>query len=293
MFYDEGRFLQWLEGPAGKLAIVADAIGRDERHTDIELLRYGTVPARMYSGWSMRLATRKPEGAKSKALKDLDGDLAPAIAARELAEGNEGTARALFGLAPATAAGAAAQCEKIAAAYGPLWRSDEIRQAEIVIGLSHVLRLFRERTARLAPTLGALAIRVLVAAPPGEPHFLGAAFAAEVLREQGFIVDYLLPNSEDDLLERCAALPFEAAVLATSPVFSSAERSSQLTRLAAQMGEAHAGGDFAVTVYGKAPASLCGPDIRQVTARAAEIGPQHATLAHARALAIDSRRILH
>jgi len=62
MLYDEGRFYQWLEGPAANVAGLMRAIARDQRHTDIEILSDKPTETRQFGDWKMRLATR---GARS------------------------------------------------------------------------------------------------------------------------------------------------------------------------------------------------------------------------------------
>lgn len=57
LVYDEGTFLQWLEGPAEGLEKVADSIRKDPRHGDFEVLSEGMQPRRAFSGWDMKLAT--------------------------------------------------------------------------------------------------------------------------------------------------------------------------------------------------------------------------------------------
>jgi hypothetical protein len=58
MLYDEGRFYQWLEGPAGNVAGLMSAIAADHRHTDIEILSDKPTDTRQFGDWTMRLATR-------------------------------------------------------------------------------------------------------------------------------------------------------------------------------------------------------------------------------------------
>jgi methanogenic corrinoid protein MtbC1 len=58
MLYDEGRFYQWLEGPPHSVAGLMQAIARDPRHTDIEILSDKTTDSRQFGDWKMRLATR-------------------------------------------------------------------------------------------------------------------------------------------------------------------------------------------------------------------------------------------
>ncbi len=56
LIYDKGRFFQCLEGPADSLAMVWDAIKRDPRHTDVELLGNSPTSNRFFANWDMRLA---------------------------------------------------------------------------------------------------------------------------------------------------------------------------------------------------------------------------------------------
>lgn len=56
--FDEGRFLQWLEGPADGVERIATSIQRDPRHRDIAILRKEDAGRRTFSNWDMRLALR-------------------------------------------------------------------------------------------------------------------------------------------------------------------------------------------------------------------------------------------
>jgi hypothetical protein len=58
MLYDDGRFYQWLEGPAGNVARLMRTIETDNRHTDIEILSDKPAASRQFANWRMRLATR-------------------------------------------------------------------------------------------------------------------------------------------------------------------------------------------------------------------------------------------
>ncbi len=62
MLYDDGRFYQWLEGPAENVARLMESIRHDNRHTDIEILSEKSTSVRQFGDWKMRLATR---GARS------------------------------------------------------------------------------------------------------------------------------------------------------------------------------------------------------------------------------------
>ena len=56
--YDDGRFFQWLEGPADSLSRVWESVRRDRRHVDIEGVTIASTPARVFGGWDMSLSIR-------------------------------------------------------------------------------------------------------------------------------------------------------------------------------------------------------------------------------------------
>ncbi|WP_343896317.1 BLUF domain-containing protein, partial [Craurococcus roseus] len=57
--YDDGRFLQWLEGPAEGVGRVAASVSADARHADVEILHEEPAHGgRRFGGWDMRLAAR-------------------------------------------------------------------------------------------------------------------------------------------------------------------------------------------------------------------------------------------
>jgi hypothetical protein len=58
MLYDDGRFYQWLEGPADSVKRVMHSIYNDSRHRDVEILSDKPAATRQFGDWKMRLATR-------------------------------------------------------------------------------------------------------------------------------------------------------------------------------------------------------------------------------------------
>lgn len=58
LIYDDCRFFQWLEGPEAGLERVWNAIRRDSRHGDIDLLGRHRSPVRCFGDWDMKLSTR-------------------------------------------------------------------------------------------------------------------------------------------------------------------------------------------------------------------------------------------
>lgn len=50
--YNE-HFLQYLEGPAKEVYALFEKIKNDERHSKVEIVRYGKINQRIFSGWNM------------------------------------------------------------------------------------------------------------------------------------------------------------------------------------------------------------------------------------------------
>jgi len=96
MLYDEGRFYQWLEGPAENVARLMRAIVLDRRHTDVEILVDKAIPARQFGEWRMRLATT---GVRS--IRSVHNVVVPsAQVLEEIHQNPEHVADVLAGFAP-------------------------------------------------------------------------------------------------------------------------------------------------------------------------------------------------
>ncbi len=61
LIYDEGQFFQWIEGEPDRLDPMWEAIQRDQRHTNIELIGRQCVPLRFFGDWDMRLSVRSSD----------------------------------------------------------------------------------------------------------------------------------------------------------------------------------------------------------------------------------------
>jgi hypothetical protein len=59
LIYDQGRFVQWLEGPAAGLGRVWQSISGDPRHTGVSVLGESTVPVRFFGANAMALGKRR------------------------------------------------------------------------------------------------------------------------------------------------------------------------------------------------------------------------------------------
>ena len=54
LYFDGNQFFQVLEGSDAALAIVFDAIRKDPRHCDVQMVCHGPVEQRLFSDWSMK-----------------------------------------------------------------------------------------------------------------------------------------------------------------------------------------------------------------------------------------------
>jgi len=293
LFYGDNEFVQWLEGPKERLDTVAASINRDRRHTDIEVLSYGSVPARIYPHWQMHLITSTPNDQVLRSKTRTRAQSAYVRAALALVDGDDEPARTLIALPPATVASAVSQCERIASVYQSLWRDDDCGSIDVTLGLSRLLMLFRWHTRLAFPKFRARNQRFLVAPAPEEPHFIGAAFAAELLRESGFAVEYYIPDRNEDLVQRVAVSQPNEIVIATSLVFSRAERAEDLKNLASLVRNAQSNLKPNITIYGQTPMTICGPEIGRVGTRASNIDPQRSALSLAELSMRASNNVLH
>lgn len=71
LVYDQGRFLQWLEGPPEGVGRVWQSILHDRRHTDIALLGRSTAPVRFFAGSAMTLRRRRGDALLRTSLTDV------------------------------------------------------------------------------------------------------------------------------------------------------------------------------------------------------------------------------
>ena len=53
LFYENGRFLQLIEGERSMVRLLIEEINRDPRHTDITVLIDERLPTQQFSDWSM------------------------------------------------------------------------------------------------------------------------------------------------------------------------------------------------------------------------------------------------
>lgn len=61
LLFNEGRFVQILEGDEASVMEVVESIRRDSRHTDIDMLPPRIMPERSFADWSMAFVGVSPQ----------------------------------------------------------------------------------------------------------------------------------------------------------------------------------------------------------------------------------------
>ena len=61
LLFNRGLFAQVLEGPCPSVETLFEKILRDQRHGDIQVLAFSSVPERLFSNWSMAFLGRSRE----------------------------------------------------------------------------------------------------------------------------------------------------------------------------------------------------------------------------------------
>ncbi len=73
LIYDQGRFVQWLEGPTAGLQRLWQSISGDPRHTGVSVLGEATVPVRFFGANAMALGKRRADGEGRRRRRDEVG----------------------------------------------------------------------------------------------------------------------------------------------------------------------------------------------------------------------------
>jgi hypothetical protein len=210
LIYEDGCFCQWLEGPAGGVARIWEAIRHDPRHTDIEVIGRSHTLARCFGDWAMKLATRQPGWldradlpAQQLARLLVEPDAAAAIDKVEALHSQTGSFERL--------------AERVARCLGDLWQADDCSEIDVMLALGRLQACLRQLPGARSTMLGAPA--VLVVPQPGEPHMLTAMLDAERLWRGGWNVHAEFPASDRALEMLVGATRFDALDISLSPAF--------------------------------------------------------------------------
>lgn len=207
LLFENGSFLQSLEGPPKALEKVWSSIKRDGRHDHIEVLSEHIAIARLFSDWDLLVDKR------SSGMAGIDSDRVtppPAVAEHiarlvELALNADETAinamLAIFVDQGWTGdAILSLLIEPAARALGDAWRDDHCSELDLTIGLS-MLQL-AGHAARISPSAESIRssqYRILLATVPGEQHMLGTALLAHQFFDAGWQVEMAFPESDEAL----------------------------------------------------------------------------------------------
>jgi Sensors of blue-light using FAD len=287
LIYEDQRFFQWIEGPGDQLKDLWEAIKRDPRHTDIEVLGNQQIPARFFGDWNLLLATKfeGPQNAKSSAkvdelLPDLIKNLViPKLAAKHASKPKKILSTPahprvdeLAKLLIAADASAALQLfnelhelvtdlpifyssviEPAARKLGDAWQTGECSEFTLSIALCRLQTAIRS-IGSLSPwqTSGDAGLRaVLVAPQPGELHMLGAVLDDDVLLRAGWQTQLELPSNDNAIEKLVSETWFDALDLNLSMVFSREHWLPRLTETIAKARIASCNPELVVVVGGR------------------------------------------
>lgn len=213
LLFENGCFLQTIEGPPGSVAALWSSIQRDERHDHIEVLSEHMAAARLFSDWDLLVDGR---------FGDLPGDSArmtkvPPAVAEHVARLVELALNADDLALNALVAGFAEQgwtsdailnllIEPAARALGDAWLDDQCSELDLTIGLS-MLQL-AGHAVQYSPSPHSIrnsSYRILLATAPGEKHMLGTTLLADQFLASGWQVDMAFPDSEEALTNQMNA----------------------------------------------------------------------------------------
>lgn len=278
LLYEEGSFLQTLEGPPEKLDLLWAAIKQDQRHDHIEVLSEHIAPARLFSDWDLLLHSRlhtppapkaAPRAAPEAVAAYIDKLVRLALNADDLAINTFIAALAEQGWT--SNAMVTLLIEPTARALGDAWLADECSEFDLTIGLS-MLQL-AGHAVRYAASAGSFRNRhysILLATAPGEPHALGTALLADQFTDAGWQVDMAFPDSDEALANQLRAQHPDAVDIGLSDALP---RHHTLTRLRATIERSRLVEPDQPTVI-----SVGGRLFAEAAATAVSVGADHARM---------------
>ena len=213
LLFEDGCFLQTLEGPPDQLDMVWNSIKRDPRHRDIQILSEHVVNNRLFSAWDLMLYDREHDHAK----RSSHAAAPPAIARnirklqRLALEGDDRKIDTLLGQLGEQGWKADAiislLIEPAARALGDAWLADQCTEIDLTIALS-MLQLAGHAVRNVQPVTpppGSRRYSILLATAPGEQHRLGTSLLADQFIDAGWQVDVAFPDSTEALVNQVRA----------------------------------------------------------------------------------------
>lgn len=224
LLYENGSFLQTLEGPPEKLNALWSSITQDPRHDHIELLSEHMVPARVFPDWDLMLHSRINETpAPSIAQRTAPPAVASHISSLVGFALNGDDVRINAFIASLEDEGWTGDAivtlliEPSARALGDAWLADTCSELDLTIGLS-MLQLAGHAVRH---HVGRRSIRnsrysILLATAPGEQHMLGATILADQFTDAGWRVDMAFPDTDEALANQLSAQHHDAVDIGLS-----------------------------------------------------------------------------
>lgn len=278
LLYDGGRFLQTIEGPPEAVDLVWSSIRRDPRHREIELLSEHIVPARLFSGWDLRLQSRS--GGQKNQTRSVSrvafplADHIPSVAHfalngddRQLndlisdlvAQGWVGDALVKHLLEPA------------ARALGDAWLADDCSEIDLTVGLSMLqLAGHAVQFRGSAENVRNSRYSILLVTAPGEPHLLGPSLLGDMFNNAGWAVDMAFPDSNESLARQLISQRPDAVDIALS---DAVPRRHALDRLTETVEKCRAASPNELLVV-----SVGGRLFAEAAASAMSVGADHARM---------------
>jgi hypothetical protein len=275
LLYENGRYLQTLEGPPIELDQIWASVRQDNRHTEIEVLSEQLAPGRLFSGWHMQLFDRnKREGRQSPSRAEALAREIPTVAAHALATDHAAIATLVQRL---TAAGYSADTlvqdliEPVARALGDAWLTDECTDLDLSIGLATLRRgsmdVFGHK-ALIRPT----GHSILLVTAPEEPHLLGSTLLADLFFEAGWRTDLAFPTDTAEVVTAILSAKADAIDIALSDAMPRHDRVNAFRALIADCRAALPDRHLIVSVGGRAfadgpfTADMVGADHARISA---------------------------
>jgi methanogenic corrinoid protein MtbC1 len=260
LLFEDGCFLQTLEGPPDKLDALWTSIKRDTRHDHIEVLSEHIVPARLFSDWDLLLYSRLDEAPTGPArvfrsmpeavsgyidqlvqlALDADDIRLNALIASLAEEGWTGTAIVSLLIEPA------------ACAMGDAWLADECSEIDLTIGLSMLqMAGHAVRYSQCADSIRNSRYSVLLATAPGEPHMLSTSILADQFTDAGWRVEMTFPGSSEALANQVRAQHPDALDIGLSDALRRETSVERLRATIARSRIAVAGQPIVISVGGR------------------------------------------
>jgi len=276
LLYEDGRYLQTLEGPPEGLDTIWSSIRQDERHRDIEVLTEHLVTGRLFSGWDLMLYRRIDAAPKTLLDRVLNKhpltQHVPTVVELAL-DANESQLNEL--IAKLAGRGYSGDIimrdllEPAARAMGDAWLDDRCCEFDLTLGLGmlqmagHVVRYGRD-----PETIRDSRYTILLASAPGEPHIFGPSMLADQFNDAGWGVEMIFPTSDEALVNQINEQQPDAVDIALSDALARTGKVAKLRETVKQSRWAITEQPLVVSVGGRLFA--------EATATAEHVGADHA-----------------